>query len=299
MIVKIAYFSGTGCTQFVAESFKNEVEARNNSVLMIKIGKDISNNKEYDLLILCYVVHAFNAPKPVLDWVNKNKALDNVPTAIISVSGGGEVSPNLACRLLLKKKLTKSNYSVFYEKMIVMPSNWIVSTKPKLVNKLFDILPYKISYYVNDILNKKISLYSPGIGNRFISMVGKLEHYGAVQFGKKIKVNEFCNGCGLCEKKCPVGNIVLQNNKPLFKDNCSLCLQCIYCCPGKALVPGIAKFVIIKEGFNFPGLLNNRKKNVLLDIKKETKGYLWLGVRRYLLDNKEMHEPSYKEPSDI
>jgi ferredoxin len=296
MIIKLAYFSGTGCTQFVAESFKNEIEARNHSAQMIIIGKDISNSKkDYDLLIICYAVHACNAPKPVLDWVNNNEESDNVPTAIISVSGGGEVTPNLACRLLLKKKLTKKNYSVFYEKMIVMPSNWIVSTKPILVNKLFDVLPYKISYYIDDILNMKKCLYNPGIGNRLISILGKLEQYGAVQFGKKIIVNETCNGCGICEKNCPVGNIVLQSNKPLFQNNCTLCLQCLYICPQKALSPGIAKFVLIKDGFDFSKLLKNRKKNIVFDIKKETKGYLWLGVQRYLLNDKEIREPSYNE----
>ncbi|MCP4177903.1 MAG: hypothetical protein GY756_09065 [bacterium] len=296
MVINIAYFSGTGSTQFVAESFKNEIEARNHSVHMTKIGKDISKStKECDFLIICYVVHAFNAPKPVLDWVNNNAESVNVPTAIISVSGGGEVTPNLACRLLLKKKLTRKNYFVFYEKMIVMPSNWIVSTKPILVNKLFDVLPFKISYYTNDILNMKKSLNSPGIGNRLISTFGKIEQYGAVQFGKKIDINESCNGCGLCEKECPVGNIVLQSKKPLFQNHCTLCLQCIYSCPQKALSPGIGKFVIIKEGFDFSKLLKNKKKNIVIDIKKETKGFLWLGVQRYLLNEKDMCEPCYKE----
>jgi len=296
MLIGIAFFSGTGSTQFVAESFKNEIEARKHSVQMFRIGKDISDStKDYDLLIICFAVHACNAPKPVLDWINNNEESDNIPTAIISVSGGGEVTPNLACRLLLKKKLSKKNYSVFYEKMIVMPSNWIVSTKPMIVNKLFDVLPYKISYYADDILNLKKCLSTPGIGNRFISMLCKLEHYGAIQFGKKIKVNETCNGCGLCGRKCPVGNIVLQSNKPFFLNNCTFCLQCIYSCPQKALSPGIAKFVIIKEGFDFSKLLKNRKRNIVFDIKKETKGYLWLGVQRYLLNDKEMLEPRYNE----
>jgi ferredoxin len=296
MIIKIAYFSGTGSTQFVAETFKNEIEARNHSVKLIRIGMDNSfSKKKYDLLIICYVVHACNTPKPVFDWVNNNEELKNIPTAIISVSGGGEVTPNLACRLLLKNKLTKKNYSVFYEKMIVMPSNWIVVTKPIIVNKLFDVLPYKISYYVNDILNMKKNLYIPGIGNRLISMISVLEHYGAIQFGKRIKVNELCNGCGICQKKCPVGNIILQSKKPLFQNNCTLCLQCIYGCPQKALSPGPGKFFVIKKGFDFLKLLKNRKKKIEIDIKKETKGYLWHGVQRYLLNNKEMCKPRYKE----
>jgi len=296
MIIRIAYFSGTGCTRFVAETFRHEIEARKHMVQMVEIGKTNHISEDnYDLLIVCFVVHAFNAPKPVIDWIKNLKKKNIIPTAVFSISGGGEVTPNLACRVSIKRKLVKKSYSVFYEKMIVMPSNWIIPTKQIIIDKLFEILPYKISYYVDDIINGRKSTKSSGIGNRFLSMIGKLEHYGAILFGKQIKINELCNGCGVCVKNCPVGNIELKKNKPTFLNKCTLCLQCIYGCSKRALTPGVVKFVVLKDGFNFQKLLANKKWPVKFDIRSETTGYQWLGVQRYLLNTSEMLEPAYKK----
>lgn len=44
---------------------------------------------------------------------------------VVSVSGGGEISPNTACRAATLRQLEKKGYKVFYEKMVVMPSNLI------------------------------------------------------------------------------------------------------------------------------------------------------------------------------
>jgi len=295
MNIKIAFFSGTGTTQFVAETIKREIEARNHSATLVKINNLTKlDSKDCHILIICYPVHACNAPKPVLNWINKGNESDNTPTVVFSVSGGGEITPNLASRYLAKKALGRKNYSVFYEKMIIMPSNWIIPTKPKLIQKLLEVLPYKISYYVNDVLNGKTSLYNPGIGNLLISWMGRLEQYGAVQFGKRIKVKETCNGCGICMKGCPVNNIEIQNNRPVILNKCSLCLQCLYGCPQGALIPGIAKFILIKEGFDFSKILEHRDTSLSVDIKQETKGLLWLGLRRYLLDNNESLTPEGK-----
>jgi ferredoxin len=139
-----------------------------------------------------------------MNWVKSLPSSDNKPVVIISVSGGGEVTPNLACRLPLKKIFTKKKYNIVYEEMIVMPSNWIVPTKPVLVYKLLEVLPIKISKIVNDVINQKIRLTNPPLGNRILTFLGQLEHVGAHYFGKKIKVLPSCNSCGLCEKGCPV-----------------------------------------------------------------------------------------------
>ena len=294
MNVKIIYFSGTGSTKYVAESFKNEIEARGHTAHLSRIREDYSRIEiEIDLLIICYAVHACNAPTPVIEWVNNNISPKEIPAAIISVSGGGEVTPNLACRQILKKKLNKNNYSVFHEKMIIMPSNWIVSTKPLLVDRLFEVLPSKISFCVNQILNFQKKLDKPGIGNRIISRLALLEHYGAPKFGKKIAVGSSCNGCGICLKRCPVGNINLLDSKPVFSNKCTMCLQCIYSCPQKALSPGVANFVVLQDGFDLPAMLKNRKTDIEFDLGKEARGFLWLGVRRYLENDTDIREPEY------
>lgn len=44
-----------------------------------------------------------------------------------------------------------------------------------------------------------------------------------------------CTGCGICAEVCPMGNIVLRENKAVIGDNCSTCLSCFHWCPNEAV----------------------------------------------------------------
>lgn len=106
-----------------------------------------------------------------------------------------------------------------------------------------------------------------------------------VSFGKRIKANENCNGCGWCEKACPRANIALVNGTPAFNNNCLLCLKCIYGCPQRALEPGIGKFIVIKQGYNLNAIEKNNQRDELDSVEKLAKGYLWKGIKEYLLND--------------
>ncbi len=48
--------------------------------------------------------------------------------------------------------------------------------------------------------------------------------------------SDLCIGCGICQKKCPVGAIQIENNKPVWvKKQCTLCLSCLHHCPKFAI----------------------------------------------------------------
>jgi len=284
--IQISYFSGTGCTEYVAQTFASEFRTRGLTVINKNIVNDSTIEENMDFLIICFVVHACNAPEPVMNWVKQLKPVDDKNVVVVSVSGGGEVTPNLACRVPIKKALRKKKYHIGYEKMLVMPSNWIIETKPVLSSQLLVILPKKISYIVNDILHGKKHLTHPLLGNRILTTLGKLEHLGAHKFGKGIKVDLTCNSCGLCLKQCPVSNIEFYNQKPIFSNKCIICLNCIYSCPQRALVPTKMKFVVIRSGFSFKKILALPRENI--DISKEAKGLTWIGVKRYLLNTSDI-----------
>lgn len=48
-------------------------------------------------------------------------------------------------------------------------------------------------------------------------------------------IGENCNGCGLCDKICPVDNIKMQDGRPRFLHHCDHCLSCLNHCPQTAI----------------------------------------------------------------
>ncbi len=49
------------------------------------------------------------------------------------------------------------------------------------------------------------------------------------------KTDGKCNGCGICERVCPVDNIRLADGRPKWLHGCEFCMACINCCPQKTI----------------------------------------------------------------
>ncbi|WP_055665990.1 EFR1 family ferrodoxin [Desnuesiella massiliensis] len=284
--IKIAFFSGTGGTARVANTFEKSLEAKGKIVIKHELNSrnKIINDSE-DMLIIIYAVHACNAPESVYEYIDAIPKVDNKLAVVISVSGGGEITPNTACRLHCIKRLEKKGFNVIYEKMLIMPSNWIIPTIDGLAVRLLEVLPTKIDKIIDDLSSDITFRTKPSLLNRFLSYIGEFEKVGARSFGKRIKANENCNGCGWCEKACPRSNITLVNGTPVFNNNCLLCLKCIYGCPQRALEPGIGKFIVIKQGYNLNAIEKNNQIDRLDSVEKLAKGYLWKGIKEYLLND--------------
>lgn len=282
--VKLVYFSGTGGTARVASCLEKTFINHGASVVKteLKAGWKYSSEME-DLLVILYPVHAFNAPEPVYEWIEGTQAVAGIPAVVVSVSGGGEITPNTACRAGCIKRLGKKGYNVVYEKMIVMPSNIFVQTHDGLAVRLLEILPSKVEHIVDEVLKGVVYRARPNLLNKFLSFTGELEKTCTKSFGKSIKVNEDCSSCGWCEGSCPRDNIRLVEGRPVFENRCIACLKCIYGCPQKALKAGKGKALLVKEGYGLEGLEKRMRGVEPGPVEILAKGYLWKGIREYLL----------------
>ncbi len=52
---------------------------------------------------------------------------------------------------------------------------------------------------------------------------------------KNFSVGEACTSCGTCSEVCPVGNIVMENERPVWQHHCELCCACLHSCPAEAI----------------------------------------------------------------
>lgn len=283
--INIVYFSGTGGTERAAKCFESEFNQLGYSVTLLRI-KDAFDSFDWEnsSLLLLYSVYALNASEKVHEWVESLHTVRNIHAAVISVSGGGEISPNTACRAGIIKKLEKKGFTVTYEQMLIMPSNFGVSAGSAVSSLLLEVLPKKIQRIAANIDSGIGRRTTPRIFDRLMSGVGKLERIGAHSFGKRIQVSAACTGCGWCSEHCPSGNITLQSGRPVFGNSCNFCIGCIYGCPFKALEAGAGKFLVFKEGFDLEAIKKGQPAK-LEDVEDLTKGYAWKGVRDYLLDS--------------
>ena len=47
-----------------------------------------------------------------------------------------------------------------------------------------------------------------------------------------------CTGCGACVDACPMNNISMKNDRPVWNQNCTHCMACICGCPAEAIEYG-------------------------------------------------------------
>ena len=285
--INIVYFSGTGGTERAAKCFEASFNKAGFLVTLFRL-KEVPKNYDFEkaFLLLLYPVYALNAPKMVHEWIKNLDRASCVQTAVVTISGGGEISPNTASRVSVIKKLEKKGFIVTYEQMLLMPSNFGVTAGETLSRLLLEVLPFKVQTITNDIISGTIRRTKPLIFDRFLSRIGRIEHVGARKFGQNIKVSDACTGCGWCCEHCPSANITMESGKPVFGNGCNFCLGCIYGCPFNALEAGAGKSLVFKYGFD----LKRLEKLPLqedADIRALAKGYAWSGVKKYLLESTE------------
>lgn len=281
--VMLAYFSGTGCTKAVCDCFEEQLTTLGAEVTKVNMPAcEKLDAQKTDLLIIFSPVYAFRLAPIAETWVNNLQRVKNTSAVIISVSGGGEISPNTACRVRCKQILKRKGYHLIYEKMIVMPSNFAIQAEQELNFALLTALPEKVGYIIQDILSGKKRITSPKLQDKIMAVMGKGEHLGARFFGASIRASQTCNKCGLCIRDCPQKNIRMANETPKFGFHCMWCLKCIYNCPCNALAPKILKFSVLKGGFNIRKMSERAKKESIKIENIQYKSSLWQGVMDYL-----------------
>lgn len=290
--VLVVYFSGTGGVKRIANEFEEILMKRNIEVIKHSMDVYEFNNykdhynqivNEVDLIMVLYPVYAFGAPRPVDIWVKNLSKANKLPVVVISVSGGGEIWPNTSCRVMTIKWIESKGYDVVYEKMMVMPANMLCKVNDDLAMHLINAIPVNANKILDEVFSGKRRRSRFKISTRILMPITNIEKKSSGKFSEELRVKECCTGCGWCVANCPMGNIELKDDKPIFNDNCIVCLRCYYGCPNKAIHNEKAKGLLFKEGFN----LNNVEKRMegieLKPVKECCKGLAWIGVKKYLL----------------
>lgn len=287
--IQIVYFSGTGGTARVAACLAQAFATRGSAVVSLSLEcrrngdpPPAAIGSSVNLLVLLYPVYAFGAPTPIHDWLARLPEGNGLRCAVLSVSGGGEIWPNTASRVSCIRRLEKRGYAVFYERMLVMPSNSISPTTAHLAVRLLEILPAKAGHCVQEILSgvrrRQRKLWTAEL----IAALSSMEKIGAKRFGRSLKADARCTGCGICADRCPRANIHMDGDRPRFGKSCVICLRCVYDCPAKSIAPSrLFRGLLLKEGYSLEQIEGSLWEEQPSSSTDKT-GLLFAGVQKYL-----------------
>ena len=229
----IYYFSGTGNSYKIAKN----ISERLGDTKIIKISSEsmhLALENNYKKVGIVFPVYFFSLPKMVREFVENLKI---EPDSYIYAVGtcGGFIGVTFVHLQEIFDKMGYTNLSTF---KILMPDNYQVLYSPSPVERQLDVISKsniildKIVPIIRD--NKSHSKKHPNIA---LKIVGNIAYR---TFKPKDKDHNFwtddnCNGCSICEKVCPANDIVMEDNRPKWLNNCEQCLSCMQWCPEKAI----------------------------------------------------------------
>ena len=200
-----------------------------------------------------FPVYSWSLPKIVYDFIEKINLINTKYIFAITTMGGFSkqyVAPVLIMLLKPKNKKLDFTYNIRIFSNNIWGSKRInpVPSKEKADKRIKKGL-LKLEKIAEIIRNnqkgkvKESSKYP--MKNSYFSFINEVN-----TMDEKYYSDENCNGCGLCVKMCPVGNIKLVDEKPEWQHKCQMCTRCLHYCPLEAIQWG--EFTLDRERYNHP-----------------------------------------------
>jgi len=228
-------FTGTGNTLLVARMMAETFSDRGIQVDFRRIeSSDPAEVNAGHTLGLAFPVACQSTYLLVWDFIRALPECDGTEVFMVDTMqsfSGAIVGP-------LKKVLKKKGYITIGAKEIVMPGNWFPKSidGEKNAKKVADGLD-KATVFARRIVDgssrwRRVPVLSDG----FYWICSRPRTWKMMaEAGEKFTVDEEkCNGCGICEKLCPVGNVTA-GEPPSIGSSCQQCMRCISFCPTEAI----------------------------------------------------------------
>ena len=236
----ILYFSGTGNSTYVAK-LTAELIGDEAVDLFEKIrNKDYSPMHSDKPWVVAAPIYCWQLPHVVRDWMMKTE-----------LSGSKEIYFLMTCGSSLgnaekyMKKLCEAKGLAFKGcAEIVMPENYIAmfeAPDKDTAERIIDVAERSVKKAAGYIKKgKNIPGKAPGVKDKLLSSIVNMVYYPLIVKDKKFYADNSCTGCGICEARCPLGNIEISDGKPSWKGDCTHCMACISYCPEEAIEYGKA-----------------------------------------------------------
>ena len=224
-------FTGTGNSLKVAKDIASAL----GDCDIISMGSDTQYDLKGGYETIGFVLPTYYRwePRKVTEFISRLNLQCNKDSYYYAVATAGKYDGNTLSHI--KKLLKRKGIALHYGKALDMYSNYVISYDMKdTVEEETKKSEIDFEPILKSIKNKETNQI-PGtepiqeiVYRALIQLVPDMDQY--------YSVSDDCIKCGICEKVCPVGNIVLDEiGRPHFKHHCEQCVACIQFCPKKAI----------------------------------------------------------------
>lgn len=232
------FFSGTGNSKYVLESFLKEFNGE--AVLFsIEDRNCIEQLRNHNEIVFSYPVQYSAVPKILRDFVHNNpnvwqgkKVFIIATMALFSGDGAG----------VLGRLLKQHGASIIGGLHLQMPDSIadekVLKSSLEKNIRLVENANKKIVRAVAGIKRGQYPQEGLGFAARMAGFLTQRLWFGhrTEEYSNQLKIETAkCIGCSKCANICPTGNIVMQDNKAKGHNKCTMCYRCVNSCPKQAI----------------------------------------------------------------
>ncbi len=234
----ILYFSGTGNSEFAARRIGAALGEEPVSLFERIRGNDRTPMESDTAWVVCAPTYAWQLPHIVRDLLAETELRGSRDMYFVLTCGDGTGRADKYARSLCEEK----NMAFKGLASVVMPENYIAMFNAPREERAKQIVAAALPVLDETARRIKNGEDLPPVKkNPFAgimsAVVNKSFYSGSIK-DDKFTVSSACTSCGVCEAGCPLGNIRLEEGRPVWNGRCTHCMACITGCPESAIEYG-------------------------------------------------------------
>lgn len=257
----IVYYSGCGNSRWVALTLAGRLQER--LTFLPDTSADISL-QDGEAIGFVFPVYAWAPPRLVLEFVRRMQLTHHPSYVWFACTCGDE---GAFTRQVFSRALRKAGLNLDACFCLQMPETYIAfpgfaldtpANAQRKINSVRNDLP-RIAELINHRERQHFEMIW-GIFPLTKTYVLQPLFYRFIITDRHFRVTDECIGCGRCAKECPLHNIRIEDQHPVWQGNCTHCMSCYHHCPKNAIhyahiTPGKGQYYFKEESLKIKNSL--------------------------------------------